>query len=379
MENLNLLFKDFEEPIDKILDFDEKIKKCRKNYKEFLEFSNPYLHSLFLKVEGEIINYHTHLDRAFTLDLSLKHNFKFDMFMSEKQKLIVKIQDFIYSYDYLKKRIRKALILSIIFGVRKIFTGANILYKSKNPHMIIETLNEMKKEFSGRIDLVVLAYFMSGFKDSEKDRWETFTLGAKKSDGILTLPELDSRKSYNKSIENIGFKASIQRTIELAIKENKQIHIHIDQKNEEWEAGSQIALGVIEYNEKIKEKLRRSFTLGYPLIYFVHAISTSCKSFEEQEKIAKKMAEYNIGLIVCPTASLGMKQGKKFFGNTHNSIVSFDIFYKNGVKVFMGCDNVYDQFIPNATFNMMDEVNKAMDGVRNYDLKVYEKILKANY
>ena len=71
----------------------------------------------------------------------------------------------------------------------------------------------------------------------------------------------------------------------------------------------------------------------------IHSISLACKSLEKQNDIAKKMAELNIGVIVCPSAAISMVQENKFLTPIHNSIAPIQVLINNGVDVALGITN----------------------------------------
>ena len=378
---MGLIQLDYTKPINEVSNLEEILKQRTETYENYLELFESYLVGLYRQVKGKMINYHTHMDRAFTLELAESLGHSSNMSMPDKQKLMIELQRQTYTEDSILERGRRFLIESYITGVRKVWTGANILHGEEDPYLVIKTLNKLKEEFLGKVDLKVLAYSMGGFYSEDNTNLNELEEGLKISDGLLTLPELDSRKSYGKHLDRIGFKASVERTLKLALKYEKPIQLHLDQKNERWEGGIEYLLKVIEGQEGIRENLRENYSSGKPLIYAVHGISTACRPIREQEEIFSKMSEYNIGLIVCPTAALGMKLGYKTGEDelTHNSIVNFTLARKKGVKVYIGTDNCNDIFIPNGTTNLLNELHGAINGNRSHDKELYRKVLTGKY
>ena len=223
----------------------------------------------------------------------------------------------------------------------------------------IETFTHLKATYAGRIDLRIGAYSPLGFRDDEPQRWELLEEGAALADFIGLLPERDDTADYP---EHMGFQESCRRGLSLAHRLGKQIHIHVDQANHCYESGAELVADIAE-----------SMGLGLPaveepLIWLIHVISPSAYDEERFDRLARKLAALNIGVICCPGAALSMRQYRPFSTPTHNSIARVLEFVAAGVQVRLGSDNVCDITSPMGTVNLMDEVRSLGDATRYYDV-----------
>lgn len=229
----------------------------------------------------------------------------------------------------------------------------------------LETFARLKSAYSDRIDLRFGAYSPAGFRDDDPSRWTLLEEGAGMADFIGLLPERDDIADYP---EYIGFETSCRRALELALGQGKQIHIHVDQANHIYEAGSELIADVVE-----DMGLARPAGTE-PFIWLIHAISPSTYDEARFQALAEKLAALNIGVICCPAAAISMRQYRPFQTPTHNSIARVLELVLAGVHVRIGSDNVCDITSPMGTPNLMDEVRVLGDALRYYDLDFLARI-----
>ena len=80
--------------------------------------------------------------------------------------------------------------------------------------------------------------------------------------------------------------------------------------------------------------------------------------------MAKELLKYNVGVIVCPTAAISMRQLRPISAPMHNSIARVLELIKLGVPVRLGTDNICDVFVPQSDGNMLTEIKMLGHAVR---------------
>ena len=328
--------------------------------------------SLSISPDG-LYNAHSHCDRAYTYPPTESENILVlgidpsEHSMREKQNLSEQIS---YHPAVLEQRMRKVFDNSIGYKVATIVSCFNIGPKLPENGMIaLNAVNKLKQEYQKKgLRIISLAYPMYGFRHDKPERWKLLEEAIQMADGVATLPERDSVRFYGASENHIGFKSNIQRTVELTIKTQKVIQIHLDQQNNPEEKGTEILMNIIEFNEKIgKNEYLRS---GEPKVWAVHSVSTSCYTLERIQRLAQKMAEYNVGLVVCPSAALSMKQMSNYTTPLHNSIAKAIHFLAHGVHVRIGTDNICDMYMPFNTESVTRQIEALADSLRFYDPEI---------
>lgn len=237
-------------------------------------------------------------------------------------------------------------------------------------------MDELREEYKEKIQLKLISYPMFGFRDDSPERWKLLETSIESgyADGIGTLPERDEAERH------IGYKANVQRTVLYGLKNKKPIHIHVDQKNIPEEDGAEKILDVISSIEDIyknplmKEYVDEISNQKEPFVWLVHNISSACYDEARFQRLAKRMAKYNIGLIVCPSAAVSMKQEPEYESRVHNSIARVIDFLKLGIHVKMGIDNIGDMYLP-VTGDPFYEVKLMCDALRMYDKEIVAHVI----
>ena len=114
------------------------------------------------------------------------------------------------------------------------------------------------------------------------------------------------------------------------------------------------------------------------MVFGVPAISMAAKEEREQDRIIEKVLEADMGIIVCPSAALSMKQ----LGMTaplHNSIAPFPKLREAGVRCYLGIDNVHDLFMPMVDGDFWTECRMLMEACRFYDIDAVAEWACAKY
>merc|ERR1712023_462463 len=103
-------------------------------------------------------------------------------------------------------------------------------------------------------------------------------------------------------------------------------------------------------------------------VYGIHSISVSAKDESEQDRIVALIKEADVGIVICPSAALSMKQ-LPMQAPLHNSIGPFVKLREAGVRTYFGIDNIADLFMPVVDGDMWTEARMLMESCRNYDLE----------
>ncbi|MCX7786484.1 MAG: hypothetical protein N2442_02160 [Spirochaetes bacterium] len=341
---------------------------------------------------GGFFNGHAHLDRALVMDPKYVSHADMDPWEIATYPLEVKQhttgvlhEGLAYTRESLYERMGAALDASIRFGVTRIDTFIDTTADGVELRAL-EVALDLKTKYRDKIDLRVGAYPIFGFKDDEPRRWDVFVAAASLADFIGTLPERDARKGH------IGFKEHFRRVIELANSlGGKEVHFHVDQTNLPDEEGTLTLIEAVRWLRpplSIRQSMqgdsrwqnRQETTQGplqesrEPTIWAVHALSVASYSEEKFRKVVEGLKETNIGIIVCPTATLSNKQDRRVMVPMHNSITRVLDFLIEDIPVRIGTDNVQDFFLPAGSFDMYNEIVTAANALRFYNYSTWAKV-----
>ena len=108
-------------------------------------------------------------------------------------------------------------------------------------------------------------------------------------------------------------------------------------------------------------------------VFAVHSISVAAKAPPDQERIIRRVKDAGVGVIVCPSAALSMKQ-LDAYAMLHNSIAPVPALLKAGVPTYLGVDNIHDLFMPIVDGDMWVECRMLMEACRFYDIRAVAKM-----
>jgi cytosine/adenosine deaminase-related metal-dependent hydrolase len=135
---------------------------------------------------------------------------------------------------------------------------------------------------------------------------------------------------------------------------NKNVEAHLDQCNIPTEKETEMFCNYVEkYNYQGKSRA-------------IHCVSLACQPLDYQKKIARRMSNLDIGVIICPSAAISMTQHTEYNVPVHNSIGPVKIFLEEGVNVGLGVDNVEDIFMPFCDGDLMFELRLLAEAERIY-------------
>ena len=320
-----------------------------------------------VEAKGGLYNSHLHLDRSGTLLSSeaplsgLKGSELSSISLQTKHSLIERIHESeLYYKENLRGRLREFLTGMAQGGTTKADSSADVTGGPLDL-LALETLLELKREMSAVIQLRVGAYSPLGFRDDEPRRWERFSQAALQADFLMSLPERDDNQRYP---EHIGFSNSVRRVLELGFELEKDIQIHVDQQNHELESGGE---QVLEIMDSLEPPIRSK-------VWLVHLISPS--SYEEARfnRLVDSMRNHDVGVIVCPSAAISMRQFRSLQGPTRNSIARVLELLAAGIDVRLGSDNFMDITSPAGTLDLFKEVFVLSHALRFFDPDVLSSL-----
>ena len=91
-------------------------------------------------------------------------------------------------------------------------------------------------------------------------------------------------------------------------------------------------------------------------------------------KVLEGLRETNIGVIVCPSATLSNKQIRNILVPMHNSITRVLDLLLEDIPVRIGSDNIQDFFLPAGSLDLYNEVCYAANTLRFYNFTTWAKI-----
>ncbi len=325
---------------------------------------------------GGWFNGHAHIDRAFVMESKYVEHADMDPWEISTYPLQVKQhitgvlhEGMAYSEKSLEKRLKQALDEAVTTGTKRLDSFIDVTADCVGLRAL-ETALKIKKEYKDKIDFRVGAYPIFGFKESEPERWDVFKEGAKKADFIGTLPERDFLQGH------IGFKEHFRRVMNLAnTLGDKEVHFHVDQTNKPDENGTETLIEAVRWlrPDRCGRKKEKE-----PTVWAVHSLSISSYPEERFRKVTDGLKENNIGVVVCPTATLSNKQDRDVMVPMHNSITRVLELVLEDIPIRIGTDNVQDFFLPAGSFDLYNEIFVAANALRFYNFTTWARIATGN-
>lgn len=192
------------------------------------------------------------------------------------------------------------------------------------------------------IELQIGTQLLEGLE--KKENVDLFNDAAELVDFIGCLPSRD--KNPDNHLDIVFNKAK-----EL----NKDVEAHLDQCNIPTEKETELFCNYVE-KYKYQGKARA-----------IHCVSLGCHPENYQRKIAKRLKDLDIGVIICPSAAISMVQHTEFNTPIHNSIGPVKLFKDEGVNVGLGVDNVEDIFMPFCDGDLKFELRLLAESERIYN------------
>lgn len=335
--------------------------------------TTPYFRDLAQRITalGGLFNAHLHLDRAGTLDDTLRmlnpgaDETSSVLSLKRKHAVIPLVHaSSCYDPEVLEARVEGYVDAMIAVGTTRADTVVDVT-ADRVGRLALDCLLKIKARKAGTLDFRVGAYSPMGFRDDEPRRWALVQEAAADADFIGLLPERDDTRDYP---AHIGFAESCRRAITLAARLDKQIHLHVDQANHVHEAGSECIVRIVRETAAAQRPGRE------PLVWLVHVISPSTYDEARFAALAAAFARLGVGVICCPSAALSMRQIRPFRSPTFNSIARVLEFLAAGVHVRVGSDNICDLTSPMGTTDLMDEIFVLGNALRYYDPEIMARL-----
>jgi cytosine/creatinine deaminase len=287
---------------------------------------------------GGLANHHAHFDKAY---LITSENLRLSQVDMQKKWELYKYLKENYTYDDLVERISRGLETMISQGCTYCRTMVDA--DSTVGLLPMKAALEVKKRYADRITFEVGVQPLQGVLDPAS--YEQFAEACRMADFCGALPSRD-RPQPEKHLDVV---------LDLAKSLGKCVDVHIDQENNPLENETELlARKTIEHGMQGR-------------VFGVHAISLSAKDDREQDRIIDLIKEADMGIIICPSAALSMKQ-LPMMGPLHNSIAPFVKMREAGVRTYLGVDNIHDLFMPMVDGDIWTECRMLMEACRFYDI-----------
>jgi len=315
---------------------------------------------------GGFYNAHAHIDRAYTLlDKYLAHAGTTplkasNLPLSVKQNLVGDYHTGpAYDPADLRKRMDKAFEQQRKFGVKRVDTNVDATPDLPDEGlMVVNIALELKKKFAKKgLDIRIAPTPIFGFKQGTK-RFEVFAKAALKCDYLSLLPEKDDFAKGADPDGKVGFEHHVRMGLELARDQRKEIQFHVDQMDVPFEEGALRVLKVLD------SQYQPDLGPGVPAVWLIHMISPSAYDEKRFRTLVEWLLEHNVGIIVCPTAALTMRQLRSVYAPNHNSIARVGELIKAKVPLRIGTDNISDVFVPQGDGDMLTEIKVGDMAVR---------------
>ncbi|MDO8512208.1 MAG: hypothetical protein Q7S57_02955 [bacterium] len=327
---------------------------------------------------GGYYNAHAHIDRADTLDDRYLRHINTTPLEASNRPLPVK-QNLVgdlhrgcaYTEEDLRERMSQVLDRLIAWGTTRLDTCIDATSGiGENGLLAIRVANELREKYADSLVMRIAPNPIFGLKVGTM-RWEIFEEAARNHAQYLSaLPEKDAYDSETTRDGKQGFDRHIWMMLELACEIGKEIHFHVDQANDPSEHGTETVLDGLHWflqNHKFPERKE-------PWVWMIHMLSPSAYDEKRFSDLVERLVQYNVGVVVCPSAVLSNRQLRPIMAPTHNSITRILELCHRRVPMRIGTDNICDVFVPQSDGNMLTELKLAGLGVRFSITHVWAKL-----
>ncbi|MDD2732262.1 MAG: hypothetical protein PHI53_03665 [Candidatus Pacebacteria bacterium] len=321
-------------------------------------------------------NAHSHIDRADTLPgkyLEHIHTSPLEaasLPLRAKQSLTGDLhRGLAYAEEDLRERMTLVIKRLISYGTTRLATCIDATPDiGENGQLAMRVALELKEQFTQQIKIEIGPNPIFGFKKGS-GRWEVFKEAAEKADFLSALPEKDDFSSLSSRDGKVGFRRHLRMVLELGCELGKEVHIHLDQANDPAEAGVEILLEGLQWIDQPQIPDHDG-----PAVWVIHMISPSAYDEKRFSRLLDGLLKFNIGIIVCPTAAVSMRQLRPIVCPTHNSITRLLELCKKRVPVLLGTDNISDVFVPQSDGDMLTEIKMGGHALRFAPPHVWAKL-----
>lgn len=326
--------------------------------------------------EGGFFNAHAHIDRADTLgDEYLRHINTTSLEASSlpllaKQSLTGDLhRGMAYTEEDLRTRMTKVIKRQISYGVTGLASCIDVTPDIEPDGLTaFRVALELKLKFADQIKIELGPMPIFGFKEGSGRR-EVFESVASQADFLAALPEKDAFSDPRNHDGKIGFRQHLKAVLELGCRFGKEVHIHLDQANDPTEKGTETLIDGLKWIDQPCISDHHG-----PTVWIIHMISPSAYEEERFGRLIDGLLELGLGVIVCPTAAISMRQLRPINAPIHNSIARILELCKRRIPVRIGTDNICDVFVPQSDGDMLSEIKMGGHAVRFASPHVWAKL-----
>ena len=301
---------------------------------------NIKLHFLeAVEKRGGLANHHAHFDKAYLITMD---NLRLSQVDMQKKWELYKYLKENYTHDDLAERISRGVETMIEQGVTYCRTMVDA--DSTVGLLPIRAATEVKKRYAGRMRFEVGVQPLQGVLDPAS--YEQYEEACRMADYCGGLPSRDAPREEK----------HLDVVLSLAKQLGKPVDVHVDQENNPLQNETELlAVKTIEHGMQGR-------------VFGIHAISVAAKEEREQDRVIQKILEADLGIVVCPSAALSMKQ-LPMAAPLHNSIAPYPKLREAGVRCYLGIDNMHDLFMPMVDGDLWTECRMLMEACRFYDIE----------
>merc|ERR1712054_280529 len=292
-----------------------------------------------VRQRGGWSNHHAHFDKAYLISPA---NLALGFADMEKKWELYRHLKENYTHEDLVERISRGLQTVIDQGSQycRTMVDADSIIGLKPIHAAVE----VKKRFKDKIRFEIGVQPLEGVIDEATRK--QYIEACKLADFCGGLPSRD-RGQEEKHLDIV---------MQTAKEMNKMVEVHVDQENNPLQNETELLC-------------RKTIEHGMQgRVYGIHSISVSAKEESEQDRIIALVKEADVGIVICPSAALSMKQ-LPMQAPLHNSLGPFVKLKNAGVRTYLGIDNIADLFMPVVDGDMYTEARMLMETCRYYDLE----------
>jgi len=339
---------------------------------------SPYDRMLLEAVqkEGGFYNAHSHLDRADTLgDEYLRH---IGITPTEASGYSLRVKQdmtgdlhrgLAYTPDDLEARMIRVIQRQISYGVTALDSCIDVTPGIEPDGLTaFRIASKLKQQFADQISIRLGPMPIFGFKEGS-GRWEVFESVASEADFFAALPEKDVFLDPRNRDGKIGFREHLIRVLELGCRFGKEVHIHLDQANNPAERGTETLIEGLRWIKQPHIPDHHG-----PTVWIIHKISPSGYGEKRHGRLMDGLLEYNLGVKVCGSAALSMRQLRPIKGPTRNSVARVLELCKRKIPVQLGTDNICDVYVPQSDGDMLTEIKILGHAVRFAPPHIWAKL-----
>ncbi len=299
-----------------------------------------------VKFEGGFVNAHSHLDR--TWSINFENLAKSQKNLKDKWSMVREYKQNV-SESGLASRMFKEIKWQILQGATQIVTFLDFdkYSKTKPFNAYTKVKEKILEEYDSDVELICVNQTIEGVIDSES--FDYFQQGAELSDLVGGLPGRDAGREEEHL--DIIFRE--------AKKQNKKLHIHVDQFSTPDETETELVLKNIRYYE-YKDK-----------VSLIHCLSLNCHDKGYRNGIYKQIIDTDTSVICCPRAWMDRERNDELLVPVHNPITPIKEMLDCGMdisKIHIGSDNIADIILPFSDADMFKELECLAILNRLYDL-----------